>query len=834
MGSTRKRAALGLGLAVAAAGLAAVPATANPAGTGLVISEVYGGGGNSGATYTHDFIELHNPTDEPISVDGMSVQYRSSSGGLGGVTPLSGSVPAGGHYLVQQAQGNGGTTPLPEPDATGTLAMSGTNGIVVLAEGTGALSVPAGDAAGADGVIDLVGFGTASSYETAAAPGLSNTTAASRDADGGDTDDNSADLAKGEPAPQNSGDEGPGDPGDPDPTTADIAEIQGTGETSPLAGKAVTTRGVVTAAYPTGGFNGFYLQTAGSTPGEASNAVFVYGSSAVAAVEVGDHVEVTGEVTEYNGLTEVTAQGEDVTQLDEPGSVQPAEVPWPGSDAERERLEGMLLAPQGDFTVTDNYSLNNYAEIGLAAGTEPLRQPTDVAPYGSAEAEAQNARNKAGRVTLDDGASTNFLGADANKDIALPWLTDDPTIRVGEPVSFEKPVVLDYRFDLWRFQPTAQLTAGDENGVLPASFGDTRTRAPRDVGGDVKVGSFNVLNYFPTTGDELSGCSYYEDRDGDPVTVSGGCDVRGAAEQEDFERQQTKIVQAINAMGVDVVSLEEIENSRYFSGDRDAAMADLVDALNESSEQAGSTGNGGKARGGKERDGSGTWSYVPSPDELPASEDVIRTGFIYKRDAVKAQGESFIYDGPEFGNARQPLAQVFKPAKGRGGDKFLLIVNHFKSKGSAPSAPDPNADYGQGGWNVARTEQARALVRFADELKGRTGVRKVYLDGDFNSYSYEDPIQVLRKAGYVSLEERFVPQKSTYLFGGLVGSLDHGFANAAALETTTGADVWNINAFESVALEYSRHNYNATSFYAPTPYRSSDHDPIVFGVESSK
>ncbi len=123
MSLLRKRAAVGLTLALAATGLTAPLASANPAGTGLVISEVYGGGGNSGATFTNDFIELYNPTGSAISVDGWSVQYRGATGtGAGAVTPLTGTVPAGGHYLVQEAAGTGGTTALPTPDATGTIA----------------------------------------------------------------------------------------------------------------------------------------------------------------------------------------------------------------------------------------------------------------------------------------------------------------------------------------------------------------------------------------------------------------------------------------------------------------------------------------------------------------------------------------------------------------------------------------------------------------------------------------------------------------------------------------------------------------------------------------
>jgi 5'-nucleotidase len=817
----RVRAVAGaLGLALVAGPLAVqTDASATPDGDDLVISEVYGGGGNSGATLTHDFIELFNPTDAEISVDGMSVQYRSASGGGSGVTALSGAVPADGHYLVQQAQGAGGTTPLPAPDATGNIFMSASSGIVFLAEGTAPLSPPAGSTVGTAEIVDLVGYGSATRFETAAAPELSNTTAATRDAEGTDTDDNSADFLAAAPTPTAS--EG-GDPEPPEePTEATIAEVQGQGDVSPMVGDLVTTQGVVTAAYPTGGFSGFTIQTAGSEPGDASHGIFVFARSATEKVAVGDHVQVTGRVSEFFGLTEITPDGaEDITVLQEPGMVMPAEVTWPTTDAERERLEGMLLAPQGPFTVSDNWNAGNqdFAEIKIAAGTEPLRQPTDVAPFGSAEADAVAAHNAGAVVTLDDGASTNFLGSDAAKDIPHPWYTDDPTVRVGEPVTFVEPVVLDFRFGQWRFQPTAQLVAGDPAGVRPVTFGDTRTAAPEPVGGNLQVASFNVLNYFPTTGDELDGCFFFRDRDGDPVVVGGGCNARGAAEEEDLLRQQAKIVEAINALEAEVVSLEEIENSALFGKHRDFALAHLVDALNADL-------------------GAEVWSFVPSPAAVPAParEDFIRNGFIYKRAAVKAQGDSFIYDGPEFDNARDPLAQVFKPVGGNSKDKFLLVVNHFKSKGSPPSDPDdPNAEHGQGNWNPLRVTQAEALVRFADDLKAETGVEKVYLNGDFNSYSFEDPMRVLHDAGYTSLQQRY-DTDPTFLFGGLVGSLDHGLANEAALGTTTGADVWNINSVESPALEYSRHNYNITLLFdATTPYRSSDHDPIVFGVDVTR
>jgi 5'-nucleotidase len=597
-----------------------------------------------------------------------------------------------------------------------------------------------------------------------------------------------------------------------------IADIQGTGDASPLVGETVTTRGVVTAAYPTGGFNGFYLQTAGTggdadaTPG-ASDAVFVFSAAAAAAVAVGDHVEVTGVVSEYNGLTELTPAAGGWTVLDTAAAVAPTPSAWPADDAGREALEGMLLAPQGEFTVTNNYSTNFYGTIGLAAGDSPLVQPTTVGRPLSAEAEAQAADNAARAVLLDDGSSLNY-NSTANKSKPLPYLTGGAPLRVGAGVTFTTPVVLDYRYDAWGFQPLTHLTPDVAATVQPATFENTREVAPAAVGGSLQVATFNVLNYFSTTGDELTGCTYYKDRAGDPVTVSGGCEARGAAEEEDFQRQQTKIVAAISALDADVVTLLEIENTAALGGPRDQALSDLVDALNEA-------------------EGAGTWAFVASPAEVPESEDVIRNAFIYRTATAEPVGGSTILIGDEaFQNARQPLAQTFQPVGGAAdaGDDVLVIANHFKSKGSAGPWPgDPDQGDGQGASNESRTRQATSLATFAEAQAAAAGTDKVLLVGDFNAYEQEDPIKVLTDAGYTDLGP--ATGEYTYNFSGMVGSLDHILASPAAAELVTGTDIWNINAYEPVANEYSRYNYNASILYDETPFRSSDHDPVLVGLD---
>ena len=839
---TRRHAALALGLGSVLIGSTFVPAAAFAAeAPGIVINEAFVKGGSANAPFANKFIELYNAGSAAQSLEGWSLQYRSATGtdAANGVQPLAGSIEPGGYFLVALGSNGANGAPLPTPDLSGTgINPGGQNGTLWLADTTVALDPGEGTVAGAAGVIDLVGYGSSNTFEGTVGPDAGgNGTPNSLVRTGFvDSDDNGADFrvsdtvtpqsateaAEPTPEPTDPTPE-PTDPGpDPEPTdpgsptlTA-IADIQGTGDASPLVGQTVTTEGIVTAVYPTGGYRGFTVQTAGTGGAidlavhPASDAIFVYGDAAVAAVEVGQSVRVTGAVSEFRGLTELTpAAASDVMPLaEEAAPVAPAEVAWPATDADREKLESMLLAPQGEFTVTDTYDLNVFGSIGLAAGTSPLITPTEITRPGTPEYDAAVADNAARAVTLDDGASINF-GANANKGIPLPYLSPSAPVRVGAPVTFTTPVILDYRNDLWSLQPTTQLTVENAATVQPATFGNTRTSAPEDVGGDIQLASFNVLNYFSTTGADANCTSFYTDRDGNPVTVNdcpGG--PRGAADAANLARQEAKIVAAINALDAEIVSLEEIENSAAFAQDRDVALGELVDALNED-------------LGGDE------WAYAASPSDVPAGEDVTRTAFIYKKDAVTTVGESVIDGDEAFANARHPLAQAFAPVDDEDA-VFLAIVNHFKSKGSGSGADADQGD-GQGASNASRIAQAQALVDFAEERSAALGTDDVFLLGDFNAYTREDPMEVLAEAGYVDLGSR--TGEHTYSFDGASGSLDHILASPSAARLVTGADVWNINAGESIALEYSRYNGNATDFYDESPYRSSDHDPLVVGLD---
>ena len=813
-----------------AAGVAALtPIAASAAVTPdapVVIDEVYGGGGNSGAPLNRDFIELHNTSGDTVDLSGWSVQYASAAGATWQVTPLTGvSVPAGESVLVGQAFGANTSLPTFEADVEGTIAMSGSAGKVVLVSSQTPISGATGIANLAS-IVDFVGWGNAGDWTgTGAAPATSNTTSVSR-TEHANTANNAADFTAGAPTPTGLGDDGgPVDPGEP--IAATIAEIQGTGAASPLAGQTVRTEGFVTAHYPVGGFNGFVIQTQG-TGGAldlgshlASDALFVFAPQTVGQVSLGDFVAVTGEISEWNGLTELTVAPDGIEQLS-PSNVAapiPASVGWPTNDEQRESLESMLVQPTDTLIIADTYTTAQYGEVVLAAGDEgPLVQPTDVATPGSAEAAAVAARNAERKVVLDDGSSTNFLSP-ANQSLVPSYVSLTEPVVVGGTATLERPVIVDWRNNAWKLNPTQPIvgdTTGADDGV---AFSNPRTDGPADVGGAVTVATFNVLNYFTTLGDANPACVAYNDRAGNPITVREGCDQRGAWDAANFERQETKIVEAITGLDASVVGLLEIENSARLGEATDEALAHLVDVLN--------------ARAGEDR-----WAYVASPANLPdaASLDVITNAIIYQPAEVDLVGASVALadqsgDDQAFGNAREPIAQSFVPASG--GAPFTVIVNHFKSKSSpGPWPGDVDTGDGQGASVESRTRQADALAAWAATDPTGSGSDDVFLVGDFNSYGQETPMQHLYAAGYADAKALAGADWYSYVYQTLSGSLDHVLLSPGAAERFTGADAWELNAGESIALEYSRYNNYGALFWAPDAYRSSDHNAVIAGVST--
>ena len=614
-----------------------------------------------------------------------------------------------------------------------------------------------------------------------------------------------------------------------------IPDIQtpGDGDDSQLINQTVETKGVVTAAYPKGenanlkGLEGFTIQTPGTggtwDPARtASDGLFVFmGKSSATMPSIGDCVVVKGKVAEYSGVQNATAATQSLTQLlpqsitasTDCDPVKPTELSGVPTQDQLEALESMLVLPKDTWTITDNYKTNRYGTLSLTPGTEVLRTATDVVAPGAA-AQAYESENAAKTIDLDDASTTDLTNFKQNgHKERYAYLANGAPARVGYHVTFTKPVVLESRFGSFVFQPT-QMTAGNPDRS-PVTITGERPAAPT-VSGDTKVATFNVLNYFSDLGENELGCKGYEDRNHKYVTDKN-CKLRGAWSSQAFANQQTKIVQAINTIDADVVALEEIENpvASGVSTDRDGALKSLVNALNAAA-------------------GSEVWAYVPSPSTVPANEDVIRIAFIYKKAKIAPVGDSVIYDDPAYtGLARQPLAQEFKPITdvNHEGKNFVVIANHFKSKGSAPknlsgaeaAANTDNGD-GQGNSNGVRVKQARALATFAQRFNGTPTL----LVGDFNAYTKEDPLKVLTDAGWAHESGH---GDSSYVYGGRSGSMDHVFANSAAHPLITEVKSWAVNAQESIAFEYSRANYNAyLAFEADNPYRASDHNPEIIGL----
>jgi hypothetical protein len=228
----------------------------------------------------------------------------------------------------------------------------------------------------------------------------------------------------------------------------------------------------------------------------------------------------------------------------------------------------------------------------------------------------------------------------------------------------------------------------------------------------------------------------------------------------------------------------------------------------------------------------GTYAFITEPVLNPPNEfggqfgtDAIKVAMIYRPAAVTPVGAAQSSSDPVF--SRPPLIQTFVPAAG--GEQFTVVGNHFKSK-SCGGATGANLDQGDGQscFNALRVQQATTLTT----VLGGLAAPNPLIIGDLNSYTEEDPIQVLESAGYTGLSELFVPdaQRYSFVFDGFSGELDHGLASPALRDNVTGTTIWHINADEPLILDYNT-EFNPPSLYQPDQYRTSDHDPLIIGLE---
>ena len=481
---------------------------AAPAIAAVQISQVYGGGGNTGGLYNADFVELRNTSAAAVSLQGWSLQYASATGTAWGgaqLTPLTGSIPANGYYLIKLATGANAAQPsLPTPNANGTTAVSATAGKVALVNNTTALSgtCPLPNAV----IVDFVGFGSTASCSEGNSPTAapSNSTAVLRAADGcTDSGVNGNDFSTGLPSPRNSAtpaavcDSGT-PPGNPAVDLA-IYTIQGSGAKSTLVGTVARTSGVVTKLVN----NGFFMQDlVGDANPATSDGIFVFtGSAAFAAAAPGNLVQVTGTVLEFNTgaagnahtLARTVTELGSVTAVVLQGTglvITPVVINLPVAAADDlERYEGMLVTINGPLTVSQNFFQARYGQLTLSSGGR-LETPTNRHRPGSTQALALANENARRRIVLDDGSSLQNLNPS-------PYLGAQALPRAGDVVSGGVTGVIDFGLVTssnldpggYKIQPT----------VVPVfAVANARSSAPEAVGGNVKVASFNVLNYFTT------------------------------------------------------------------------------------------------------------------------------------------------------------------------------------------------------------------------------------------------------------------------------------------------------------------------------------------------
>ena len=792
-------------------------ALAAPAHAGVVISQVYGGGGNGGAALQHDFIEVFNNGTTAASVGGWSVQYASATGASWAVTPIPANttLPPGSYLLIREAAGaNGAATPV-IGDVNGTVAMAAGAGKVALSSSITALT---GAAPTGGSLMDIVSYGGSTATEGMPTGTLSATAAAIRNGAGCiDTNNNSADFTVGTPAPRSSSTaaapcDGTGGGGgtptpSPTPSIARIYEIQGSAAASALAGQIVSTTGVVTKLLN----NGFFMQdpTGDGNPATSDGILVFTATAPPAAAVVGNLVQVTGTVIEFSTgsstLTEIGTVTE-VTFLGSAQAITPTLVTLPLAAGDSlERFEGMLVRIDGALTVQQNNFQARFGQLTVGAGGRH-ETPTNRYRARSAEAISLADLQARSRLLLDDGSSLQNTNPTAYQFAAgVPRAGDLVNNLVG---------VLDYGPatatasgpGLYRLQPTE----------APAvAIANPRMALPPSVGGNVVLGSMNVLNFFTTfvdgttaTGQTGQGCTLGNS------TSASNC--RGANGLAEFQRQRAKIVVALAGMNADAVGLMEIQNNGSI------AAQNLVDALNA-------------------QVGAGTYSVVPSPTQGTGT-DAIRVAMIYKSTKLTLVGTSV--SDPDSVNNRPPLAQTFAAANG---EKFTLVVNHLKSKGGCPSANGADAvgnvdsGDGQGCWNALRVRQAQRLRTFVAQVQAASDSNDVLLVGDFNAYAQEDPMFDLTSSGYIDQSGRFEAFGYSYVFDGTAGRLDHAIATATLSPKVVGTVHWHIDADESPAQDYNLESKQPACptcapdpFDGTLPFRASDHDPVLVGLSLFK
>ncbi|KZN36377.1 ExeM/NucH family extracellular endonuclease [Pseudoalteromonas luteoviolacea] len=758
-----------------------IAATTASAQAQVIISEYIEGSSNNKA------IELYNTSDETISLSDYTLSYYSNGNtSASNNISLSGSIAAKGTFVIA----NSNAVALIKDKADLDVGGSWFNGDDAVVLHKGDAIVDSFGQLGTDPGSNWEGGGVITKDKTLRRK--SEITTGRNTADAAfdpseqwlqfDKDDFSGLGVHGQSSTDDGGEEPIEPPAEPlvcgDPITT-INAIQGSGEISPLKDQVVTLEGVVTADLQADNqLKGFFVQSLSAhmdTDPSTSEGLFIYDANS--DVNVGDTVRVKGTVQEFYNSTQLG----NIEQVEICGSAEfkATQLTLPVSDlSDFEAIEGMLVTINQPLYVTDNYGLSRYGELGLAS--ERLYQSTQVAEPGEA-ANAVEAANKLKAITLDDGSTTQNP-----ETVPYPSTGFDAynTLRLGDSTNSVTGVVA-YSFSKYRIHPT---TAPEFVNTNP------RTDAPElSEEGDLRIASFNVLNYF--NGDGQGG--------GFPTP-------RGADNEAELQRQQAKLVSAITALDADVLGLMEVENDGF--GEL-SAIASLVNALNAA-------------------DTSKQYAFVNfNTDQI--GTDAITSAIIYRADKVAEAGvASFTTAEPfDYGN-RPPIAQSFRAIST--GEEFTFAVGHLRSKGSCSKAEglDKDQNDGQGCWNATRTQAAALFTEWLNSKPTGNQDADILLVGDMNAYAKEDPISEFATQGLHNVIHHIDgnTHSYSYSYGARIGSLDHALASQSLLDKVTDATDWHISADEPIALDYNtefKSEHHVAALYAEHMYRASDHDPVI-------
>lgn len=577
--------------------------------------------------------------------------------------------------------------------------------------------------------------------------------------------------------------------------------------------------------------SGFFIQEedadADADP-STSEGIFVFCQTCPVAVQVGDRVSVTGNASDFFGMSQLSATTLESVEVLSSGNPlpTPATIALPVPDvpagdlnvastainAYFESFEGMLVTFPDTLVVAEFFGLDRYGELLLAAGGRP-RQFTDQNPPDAANFIDHQIDLARRSIVLDDDNNLQNAAEFGNTPYfwPRPGLSADNFFRGGDTIT-ALTGVLHWSFsgasgtDAWRIRPVEPAFSYDFTSANP------RPPAP-DVAGSLRVASFNALNYFltiDTTASSSSGiCG---------PALNAEC--RGADSEAELARQREKLTQALLGLNAEVIGLVDLENTPDVE-----PLAAIVSDLNVESAD--------------------TWAYI---DTGVIGTDVIRVGIIYNTAIAAPVGNHAVLDVPAFvdpltsGSPRNlpSLAQTFTRVSD--GGHVTVVVNQFKSRGSACGVGDDDTTTGQGNCNGTRTAAAQALVDWLATDPTASGDTRALITGELNAYRFEDPINVFKEAGYVDLINAFQgPDAYGYLLSGQLGYIDHALASADLLPNVVGAAQWHINADEVREFDYNdaiqdtsessfERRSGAEELYSADPYRTSDHDPLVVGL----